>query len=192
MTLGEVVSVYDGTHQTPKYTKQGVRFVSVEDIAHLSRSNKYIAVEDYLRDYKKPPAKGDLLMTRIGTIGKCAIVASEEPLAYYVSLCLMKPNSREILSGYLKHVLESACGRRELYKRTIHTAVPVKINLGDISKLVIPVPPLAEQQRIVDILDRFDSLTTSLTDGLPAEIEARRKQYEYYRDKLLTFKEKVA
>ena len=55
----------------------------------------------------------------------------------------------------------------------------------------IPVPPLAEQARIVAILDRFDALCNDLTSGLPAEIEARRKQYEYYRDKLLTFKEAV-
>ena len=53
----------------------------------------------------------------------------------------------------------------------------------------IPVPPLAEQQRIVDILDRYDTLCNDLTSGLPAEIEARQKQYEYYRDKLLTFKQ---
>lgn len=53
----------------------------------------------------------------------------------------------------------------------------------------VPVPPLSEQQRIVDILDRFDALCNDITSGLPAEIEARKKQYEYYRDKLLTFKE---
>ena len=53
----------------------------------------------------------------------------------------------------------------------------------------LPVIPLAEQQRIVDILDRFDALCNDITSGLPAEIEARKKQYEYYRDKLLTFKE---
>ena len=60
---------------------------------------------------------------------------------------------------------------------------------GKMGKILVPVPPLAEQQRIVDILDRFDALCNSITSGLPAEIEARKKQYEYYRDKLLTFKE---
>ena len=55
----------------------------------------------------------------------------------------------------------------------------------------IPIPPLSEQQRIVDILDRFDALVNDLSAGLPAEIEARRKQYEYYRDTLLTFKRKA-
>lgn len=54
----------------------------------------------------------------------------------------------------------------------------------------IPVPPLEEQARIVAILDKFDALVNDISQGLPAEIAARRKQYEYYRDKLLTFKEK--
>lgn len=52
----------------------------------------------------------------------------------------------------------------------------------------IPVPPLEEQERIVSILDRFDKLCNDISEGLPAEIEARQKQYEYYRDKLLMFK----
>ena len=59
-----------------------------------------------------------------------------------------------------------------------------------LSKIKVPIIPLNKQQRIVDILDRFDRLCNDLSEGLPAEIEARKKQYEYYRDKLLTFKEK--
>ncbi len=57
------------------------------------------------------------------------------------------------------------------------------------SNFRIPIPPVEEQKRIVAILDKFDSLTNDLSSGLPAEIKARRKQYEYYRNKLLTFKE---
>lgn len=59
------------------------------------------------------------------------------------------------------------------------------VNAKDLKQLDVPVPPLSVQQQVVDILDRLDALTTSLTDGLPAEIEARRQQYEYYRDRLL-------
>lgn len=59
-----------------------------------------------------------------------------------------------------------------------------------LASIEIPIPSLETQQKVVDILDRFDALTTSLTDGLPTEIEARRQQYEYYRDKLLNFPRK--
>ena len=60
------------------------------------------------------------------------------------------------------------------------------------NNLLIPIPPMEEQNRIVSILDRFDRLTNDLASGLPAEMEKRRQQYEYYRDKLLSFKRKGA
>ena len=65
------------------------------------------------------------------------------------------------------------------------------VSMAEMRKLQIPVPPLEEQERIVAILDRFDKLCNDISQGLPAEIEARKKQYEYYRDKLLSFKEKA-
>ncbi len=61
--------------------------------------------------------------------------------------------------------------------------------VGRLGKLSVPVPPLEEQVRIASILDKFDALVNDLSSGLPAEIAARRQQYEYYRDKLLTFQE---
>ena len=70
------------------------------------------------------------------------------------------------------------------------SSVP-NMNANEVKQKSIPVPPLEEQERIVSILDRFDALTTDITAGLPAEIEARRKQYEYYRHQLLTFKQKA-
>ena len=63
--------------------------------------------------------------------------------------------------------------------------------LDGFSKIRIPVPPREEQDRIVEKLNQFDVLVNDLSFGLPAEIEARRKQYEYYRDRLLTFPERV-
>ena len=66
------------------------------------------------------------------------------------------------------------------------------ISNSTLKEYELPIPSLAEQQKIVDILDRFDTLVNDLSQGLPAEIEARRQQYEYYRNKLLTFKEKTA
>ena len=67
----------------------------------------------------------------------------------------------------------------------------VKLTKAKMLEIKIPIPPLAEQERIVAILDKFDALVNDISIGLPAELNARRKQYEYYRDKLLTFNEYV-
>lgn len=128
-------------------------------------------------------------MTRIGSIGKCTIFYKQEDIAYYVSLALIRPNQDIVNSYYLKYIIESIIGVKELRKRTLINAVPIKINKDDIGKIKLPIPPMDEQKRIVSILDKFEKLCNDISQGLPAEIEARQKQYEYYRDKLLTFKE---
>lgn len=189
--LNEVATVYDGTHQTPAYKESGIPFISVENIGNIYNSRKYISREDFDK-YKIKPRMGDVFMTRIGSIGVCAVFEKQADIAYYVSLALIRPNQDAVNSRYLKHIIESLTGCKELKKRTLVNAVPIKVNKDDIGKIVLPFPSLAEQQKIVSILDRFDSLTTDLTKGLPAEIEKRRQQYEYYRDKLLTFKRKGA
>ncbi len=178
--LGEVAAIYDGTHQTPKYTTSGVPFVSVQNIKDIYATEKYISIEDFNK-YKYKPCKNDLFMTRIGDIGTCTIVENDDPLAYYVTLTLIRVNQNIILSGYLKHLIESSIGKSELYKRTLVHAVPIKINLGEIGKITIPIPPLSVQKEIVRILDTFTELK--------AELKARKKQYDYYREQLLSFKE---
>ena len=189
VTLGNFCGIYDGTHQTPKYTDSGVRFVSVENIKALGQSEKFISEEEFAKNYKIKPVKNDVFMTRIGSIGTCAVIENDEPLAYYVTLTLLRPNASIMLSNYLKYIIESGVGVRELRKRTLVNATPIKINLGEIGKIVLPVPSLDEQTRIVEILDKFDALVNDISIGLPAEIAARRQQYAYYRDKLLSFKE---
>lgn len=79
---------------------------------------------------------------------------------------------------------------QEQKERWVYRAKIKRIGNEGISQIVIPVPPLEEQRRIVSVLDKFDSLVNDLSIGLPAELAARRKQYEYYRDRLLTFEEK--
>jgi len=189
-SLGEVCDIFDGTHQTPKYTNEGVRFVSVENIKALYETKKCISKFDYENLYKIKPQLNDVFMTRIGSIGACAIVDRDEELAFYVTLTLIRPNQNIVKSKFIKFFIESSLGQIELRKRTLVNAVPIKINLGEIGKIKIPLPPLSEQERIVGILDKFDALvssTGSATGGIPAEIAARRKQYEYYREKLLSF-----
>ena len=131
----------------------------------------------------------DLFMTRIGSIGKCAVFDKEADLAYYVSLALIRPKQDVVTARYLKHYIESIAGTKELARRTLHNAVPIKINKDDIGKILVSYPSLEVQNKICDTLDNFEKICNDLNIGLPAEIEARQKQYEFYRDQLLTFAE---
>lgn len=188
--LEEIAKIYDGTHQTPKYTDSGVEFISVENISNIYGSKKHISKEDYAK-YKIKPQINDIFMTRIGSIGKCAIMTKEQDLAYYVSLGLIRPNQDIIMSKYLAYYIESSYGRKELAKWTLVNAVPIKINKDAIGYINITYPnDIKVQERIVELLDKFDKLCNDIKEGLPAEIEARQQQYEYYRNKLLTFKRK--
>lgn len=88
---------------------------------------------------------------------------------------------------FLFHVLKKQQAKLHSMKRG--SGVPHINSKMLANNVAIPVPPLEEQRHVVSILDRFDKLTNDLSSGLPAEIEARRKQYEYYRDRLLSFAE---
>ena len=99
---------------------------------------------------------------------------------YYLD-CPANLNSRYVYYALL-------CQRQYISSRVRRASVP-RLGRSVIENITIPVPTIEEQKRIVSILDRFDALCNDITSGLPAEIEARQKQYEYYRDKLLAFKE---
>ena len=184
--MEDFAELYDGTHQTPKYVNTGVPFVSVQDIKNIYGTDKYITIEEYNK-FKVKPRKNDVFMTRIGDIGTCAIVKNDEDLAYYVTLALIRPSNDIVLSKFLKYLIESSQGKKELSKRILHNATPIKINLGEIGKLQFFIPSIPVQEHIVSILDKFDSIVNDISKGLPKEIELRQKQYEYYREKLLSF-----
>ena len=100
----------------------------------------------------------------------------------------IKPDQTMILSKFLRYLLMST-EVKAAYMAKVAGGTVKSIPMGEMRKLKIPVPPIKQQQTIVDLLDRFDTLCNDISTGLPAEIAARQKQYEYYRDKLLTFKE---
>ncbi len=153
--LSDCCEVYDGTHQTPKYTKSGIPFVSVEDITALRTiEKKFISEDDYKRDFKIAPQAGDILMTRIGDIGTSRVVTDNSPLAYYVSVALLRPIGIE--ASFLNSYIPSPFFKRELYRRTIHVAFPQKINKEDIGKCLFAHPSIVEQSKIGSFLNLLD------------------------------------
>ena len=120
------------------------------------------------------------------TAGKVAI--NKIPLTTNQACCNLEVDEDKVLYRYVFHWLY----KEYLPLKSLGQGSQSNINGNTVKNYPIPLPPIAEQERIVSILDRFDALCNDISIGLPAEIEARQKQYEYYRDKLLTFKEKTA
>ncbi|MGL4934381.1 MAG: restriction endonuclease subunit S [Cetobacterium sp.] len=156
--IGDVCSIYDGTHQTPTYVNQGIKFVSVENIKNIDNTDKYITKEAFEKDFKIKPQKDDILMTRItaGIIGATAIVKNNNPLGYYVSLALLRKKS-DIFIEFLAQYINGIQFKKELNKRIIHVAFPKKINLGDIGDCKIKTPSLPEQEKIASFLSEVDT-----------------------------------
>ncbi|WP_215662433.1 restriction endonuclease subunit S [Bifidobacterium adolescentis] len=156
--LGDVAAVYDGVHQTPDYQDEGVMFLSVENIATLT-SQKFISREAFAKNYPVYPKHGDVLMTRIGDIGTSNVVETDDKLAFYVSLALLKPF--DVDSYYLDKSLQSPSAKEELYRRTLHIAFPKKINKNQIAEVMLPIPRSRQEQEQIGALFRdLDSLIT--------------------------------
>ena len=132
---------------------------------------------------------GDILFAitgeKVEDIAKSCVYIGKERCLAGGDIVVMKHEQNPKYMGY---VLSTANAQEQKSKGRLKSKV-VHSNVPAISEIVIPLPPLEKQAEIAAILDQFNELCNDLTTGLPAEIEARQKQYEYYRDKLLTFKE---
>ena len=154
--MGDIANVYDGTHTTPDYQKNGIMFLSVENIDTLT-SNKFITKSDYLDNYKHKPEYHDIFMTRIGSIGKTNILETHDPRAFYVSLALIKP--KDIDPYYLKYWLSSNTTQKEIWRRTLQIAFPQKINKNEISKVQSSISKSKnEQYNMGQLLNKIDHL----------------------------------
>lgn len=153
--LEEVCEIYDGTHQTPIYTTEGVMFLSVENIRTLN-SDKYISKDAFDKNFKISPKSGDVLMTRIGDIGTSNLVETDIDLAYYVSLALIR--SSVIESKFLNVSISSDYFQKELWKRTLHIAFPKKINKNEIGQSKFYYPPFPEQEAIGSFFQDLDKV----------------------------------
>lgn len=156
--MSEITDIYDGTHQTPQYTKSGIKFVSVENISTLE-STKYISQTAYDKEYSnKQTEKGDVLMTRIGSIGTTKVIETNEPLAYYVTLALLKP--KQIDSYFLACLISSPAVQKNIWKLTLHIAFPKKINLSEINQINLLIPKIEEQIKIGNFFKQLDDIIT--------------------------------
>lgn len=154
----KIAKIYDGTHSTPNYVDYGIPFYSVEHITSNNFKNtKFISEEVFFNENKRVKLeRGDILMSRIGDIGTAKYIDWDVNASFYVTLALFKKITEKIDFKFITFSINSSVFAKELHKRTLHVAFPKKINLGDIGKCKIPLPPLPEQKKIADCLSTWD------------------------------------
>ena len=190
--LKDVCKIGDGLHSTPIYDNNGsYYFINGNNLENgritFTENTKKINISQYER-YKIELDDATILMSINGTIGKIALY-NREPIILGKSVAYFNVNER-ILKKYLYYLLQT--NRSNAYYEKNLTGSTIKnLGLKALREYQIPLPPIDVQKNIIKILDRFDKLNNDMSEGLPAEIEARKKQYEYYRDTLLSFDDKA-
>ena len=165
-TLGSLVyKLTDGTHKTPKYTKSGVKFVSVKDMStgRLSLANtKYISQEEHEELFERcNPEKGDILLSKVGTTGVPAIVDTDEQFSLFVSVALLKFNHKYINQKFFYYLIYSPLVQQQATENT--TGIGNKNWVLDkIANTLVVVTPIEEQQRIVERLEQLLPLCETL------------------------------
>lgn len=166
-------------------TTSGVPFYKIGTFGKVA--DAYISNElyEYYKNKYSYPKKGDILMSASGTIGKTVIFDGKPSYFQDSNIVWINNDESKALNKYLYYYYQIIDWKTEggTIKRLYN---------NNLAKTEIPIPSLSEQERIVEILDRLERLTADLQTGLPAEIKARQQQYEYYRNRLLTFKRKTA
>ena len=149
----------------------------------------YVNEERYIQDKNIQLKNDDVLVTKDGTLGKVAYVSNlDKPATLNSGIFVIRSiDTNKLLNRYLFHYLKAPYLMK--YAQNKLTGGTIKhLNQNVIVDFEIPLPPLEVQKRIVEVLDNFEKICNDLNIGLPAEIEARQKQYEFYRNFLLTFK----
>lgn len=189
-TLLEACDYVDYRGKTPTKTNRGIFLVTAKNIRmgyiDYHASQEFISEADYAVVMRRGfPQKGDVLIT---TEAPCGFVAQvdRENIALAQRVIKYRSKDTQLSNSFLKHYLLGRQFQDELMKAATGSTVK-GIKGSKLHQLKIPIPSKVEQARIVAILDKFDVLTNSITEGLPREIELRQKQYEYYRNLLFSF-----
>ncbi len=170
--LGEVCEIIRGKRVTKK---------EILDKGKYPVVSGGIGFMGYLNEYNRE--ENTITIAQYGTAG---FVNWQNQKFWANDVCFSVIPKETLINRYLYYVLTNM--QNYLYSISNRSAIPYSISSNNIMQITIPIPPLEIQQEIVKILDQFSLLTTDLLAGIPAEIKARKKQYEYYREKLLTFK----
>lgn len=182
------ILISDGDHQPPPKTQQGIPFITISNINKdnhkIDFSNTYYVPKEYYESIKneRKAKEGDVLYTVTGSYGIPVNIDFTKEFCFQRHIAMIRPNIDVLLSKFLYHSLLTM-GVKKQADENASGGAQKTVSLSSLRKFIIYVPPTSEQQRIVSILDTFEESISNLE----AQLEQRQKQYEYYRNKLLTF-----
>lgn len=169
----------------------GIPVYEQQHAIYNHRDFRYFITDEKAKKLQRFSVKeNDLIISCSGTVGRVSIISKTDPYGVInQALLILRLNQKLILPKYMKYYLESYQGYRSI---TANTNKSAQVNIASreaIEKIMIPVPNINKQKEIIFKLDKFNDMINNPSEGLPAEIELRRQQYEYYRNKLLSFEE---
>lgn len=194
-TLGELFEFKNGLNKGKEFFGRGTPIVNYTDVYKNIRLTSAVVrgtVEASPEEQKRYNVRrGDVFFTRTSEtkeeIGKTSVLLEDIDGGVFSGFVLRaRPKTDSLLPEYCAHCFNSSSFRKEIVRYSTYTTRALT-NGSTLAKLTIPLPPLPIQERIVQVLDNFDAVCNDLNIGLPKEIELRQKQYEYFREKLLTF-----
>ncbi|WP_265524519.1 restriction endonuclease subunit S [Providencia rustigianii] len=189
-TLGELSMIGDGLHGTPVYDDNGdYYFINGNNLNNgrvsFNEKTKKVSSDMFKKYGIHFESDKTIFLSINGTVGNVAFYRNER-VVLGKSVAFFKIKSPDLHLGYLFYLLQTEFSKK--YFEDNKTGSTIKnLGLKALRVFKIPVPPLRDQVRIYTIMNRFDALANSITEGLPREIELRQKQYEYYRDLLFSF-----
>lgn len=166
------------------------------DLSSVNRANNEITETQTINTQTAPSRAQQIVLeddvifgtTRPTLKRFCYIPKKYDEQICSTGFCILRADKQQVLPKYLYFSITTTAFNDYVNRNQEGAGYPA-ISDAKVKSFKIPVPPLEEQERIVAILDKFDALVNDLSSGLPAEIKARRRQYEYYRDRLLSFRE---
>ena len=192
-TLGEIATITrGGNFQKKDFTSTGtpcIHYGQIYTKYDIYANETFTFISKSVADKSKKAVHNDIVMAitseNIEDVCKCVAWLGNEDIAVSGHTAIIHHNQNAKYLSYFFHTKMFSSKK----KKYAHGTKVIEVTPNKLEDIIIPIPSLGDQARIVNILDKFHNLVTDISEGLPAEIEARQKQYEYYRDKLLTFEE---
>ena len=191
--LGDIATISrGGSFQKKDFVEEGKQCMHYGQIYTkygISADRTLTRINEETFEKSKKAVSGDIVMAvtseNVEDVCKCVAWLGEEAIAVSGHTAIIHHDQNPKYLAYYFHTGMFAKQKEKL----AHGTKVIEVTPSSLDGIVIPLPDISEQNRIVELLDKFDAIVNDISTGIPAEMEARQKQYEYYRDKLLTFKE---